>query len=599
VLGLKILGNDLHGHHKPQSEIEALKAEVERLKAREAQLEVFETLWSDGFTRLEWQIDKDIVSLGHIVPELRTGKSEDETVMDDIQAFIDNVHPNDQELMVAVIEGLRSGESELLEEACRIFCPDGKYRWFFFKGRISEKDDKGKPVKLVGHLYNESRNKKFALKNKILAKLPNANPDLVMIMDLHTEILYANPAALAFIENGACALLPKNIKKLITQAYKTDTVVSEDIEIDEKHYIVKVKPFSDEKQCMVLVSDVTEQVRLRTDRDLYYEALNAIDQAILITDSEGKIAKVNRAFEELYQYSAKEVLGKEPRILNAGIETYYNFGYAKEEYKSLFSDLWESLLDKKKGTWEGVVINRTKDGNVRWVHLVTNAIKDEHGNITHFVAIPIDITDSKLMLNNEKRRLYEAISNLAELRDNETGTHMRRVGTYSKILAQEYGLAKRIYEEIEVFAPMHDIGKVGVPDYILLKPGRLTPEEAEIMKQHTVYGYNIAKNHKDLKTATAIIRSHHERYDGRGYPDGLAGEDIPIEARIVAIADVYDALRSKRPYKEPWSHEKAKNYILSNRGKQFDPILVDIFGRNEVRFEKIFDDIGEKTTIYI
>ena len=191
------------------------------------------------------------------------------------------------------------------------------------------------------------------------------------------------------------------------------------------------------------------------------------------------------------------------------------------------------------------------------------------------------------------RRLGRA----AEYRDDETGMHVIRMSNYAYEIALEIGLDKQEAELILNVVPMHDVGKIGIPDAILLKPGKLTPEEWEIMKKHTEYGARIIGDHpsKILKAAKIVALTHHEKWDGTGYPNGLAGEDIPLIGRICAVADVFDALTSKRPYKEAWDIEKAVNLILEEKGKHFDPILVDAFEKvlpSIIKIKEQYPDSG-------
>jgi putative two-component system response regulator len=148
---------------------------------------------------------------------------------------------------------------------------------------------------------------------------------------------------------------------------------------------------------------------------------------------------------------------------------------------------------------------------------------------------------------------------------------------YSRLIAEELGMPREQQDYILSAAPMHDIGKVGTPDQILLKPGRLTPDEMVTMRQHATIGFNILKSSKArmLQLAAEIAVSHHERFDGSGYPYGLAGQAIPLVGRIVAVADVFDALTSVRPYKHAWSLEDARAYLVDNSGSHFDPACVD------------------------
>lgn len=185
----------------------------------------------------------------------------------------------------------------------------------------------------------------------------------------------------------------------------------------------------------------------------------------------------------------------------------------------------------------------------------------------------------------------------AEFKDPETANHVARVANYSKLLAKEYGLNEEIQDLIFYASPFHDIGKVGIPDNILLKPGRLNDEEFEIMKQHATIGYSILKETKSkyLQTGALIALSHHEKYNGEGYPNNLKGEDIPIEGRIVAIADVFDALVSTRPYKKAWSFDEAIKFLKEQSGTQFDPKLVNIFINNIDKIKEIFYELQEES----
>jgi putative two-component system response regulator len=186
-----------------------------------------------------------------------------------------------------------------------------------------------------------------------------------------------------------------------------------------------------------------------------------------------------------------------------------------------------------------------------------------------------------------------AMASLAETRDNETGNHLRRTQHYVKTLARALQTHPRFAqvltnENIELLfksAPLHDIGKVGIPDHILLKPGKLTPEEFELMKRHTTLGFEALVRAEEalgerldfLSFAKQIALSHQEKWDGSGYPQGLSGEDIPVAARLMALADVYDALISQRVYKPPFEHAEAVRIITAGRGTHFDPDMVDAF----------------------
>lgn len=182
-------------------------------------------------------------------------------------------------------------------------------------------------------------------------------------------------------------------------------------------------------------------------------------------------------------------------------------------------------------------------------------------------------------LYQTRLKIIQRLGRAAEYKDNETGMHVIRMSKYSRLLASAAGFSEIEAERLMNAAPMHDIGKIGIADDILKKPGRLTPEQFEIMKQHPQIGADIIGDDKDelLSMAKVVALTHHEKWDGSGYPKGLSGEAIPLVGRIVAIADVFDALTSTRPYKTAWPIDKTIALLEDNAGKHFDPNLIPIF----------------------
>ena len=195
-------------------------------------------------------------------------------------------------------------------------------------------------------------------------------------------------------------------------------------------------------------------------------------------------------------------------------------------------------------------------------------------------------------------RELETLSKLAkagEYRDETTGNHLTRMARYSALVGHNLGLGAETVHVLEVAAPMHDIGKIGIPDSILLKEGPLTPAETEIMRNHPRIGYDILKGSpsKYLSMGAIIALGHHEKYDGTGYPNGLHGEDIPVVARVVAIADVFDALVSERPYKRAWTTQEAIDYLRAQRGKHFDRLCVDAFLSDLTKIDAIRAELSD------
>ncbi len=189
----------------------------------------------------------------------------------------------------------------------------------------------------------------------------------------------------------------------------------------------------------------------------------------------------------------------------------------------------------------------------------------------------------------EYETLY-VLGKASEYKDRETGYHIARVARYSRLIARMIGENEMSQDAVFHASALHDIGKIGIPDSVLLKPGKLTEGEFELMKTHSMIGHNILRNSQSsyLLTGAMISLTHHEKYDGTGYPMKLCGREIPLYGRIVCIADVFDALTTRRPYKEPWPLPKAFELLASERGKHFDPYLVDAFLSNSLAVEEIF-----------
>jgi two-component system response regulator RpfG len=265
-----------------------------------------------------------------------------------------------------------------------------------------------------------------------------------------------------------------------------------------------------------------------------------------------------------------------------------------------------------------VVITVVDDRQVRYNALEAGAtdflIKplDEHETRARCANL-LELRRHKIVLSDQARvlqyqvdksvseiheRELETLSKLAkagEFRDKTTGNHLMRMAKYSGLIAHNLGLGAEMVHVIEVAAPMHDIGKIGIPDSVLIKEGPLSPAEQETMRTHPRIGYDILKGSpsKYLSMGSIIALGHHEKFDGTGYPNGLHGGDIPIVARIVAVADVFDALVSKRPYKHAWPIDEGIDFLKSQRGKHFDPKCTDAFLADPAKIEAIYSELAD------
>jgi response regulator RpfG family c-di-GMP phosphodiesterase len=270
---------------------------------------------------------------------------------------------------------------------------------------------------------------------------------------------------------------------------------------------------------------------------------------------------------------------------------------------SLISEVFQNQLEKLY--YELSNSNKRQYKIIDLTNLVTILVTSIIMNIILLLVLT-SILHKQDILNKQSEDTMEAtilaLAHQAEIRDNDTGRHIERTAIYVELLAKE--LRKRhkfsayITDEyitaLKKSAPLHDIGKVGIRDEILNKPGKLTVDEFDVMKKHAIHGAETLKiaSHKlsfnsYLTIAIRLTRHHHEKWNGQGYPDGLAGEEIPISARIMAVADVYDALRSKRVYKPAYSHSKSREIIISESGKYFDPDLVECFLKIEDQIKEI------------
>ena len=216
---------------------------------------------------------------------------------------------------------------------------------------------------------------------------------------------------------------------------------------------------------------------------------------------------------------------------------------------------------------------RTSCRNLLKLHEQQSIIQDR----ADWLARQVEVATQQIIAR-EKETLI-GLAKAGEYRDEDTGYHVVRMAKYSREIASALGLSEKECDEIEYAAPLHDIGKIGTPDKILLKPEKLEPEEWIVMQEHTKIGHSILSNSQSryMQTGSIIALNHHERFDGSGYPNGISGKDIPLVARIVSVADVYDALISIRPYKQAWSHSDAEDYLEKHVGTQFDPICVEAF----------------------
>ncbi len=309
----------------------------------------------------------------------------------------------------------------------------------------------------------------------------------------------------------------------------------------------------------------------------------AIDESNILsrTSANGRIIYVNDEFCEITGYSREEVIGQNHKKMKH-----------PDTPKEVIENLWETITAGK--IWKGLIKNQKKSGEAYWVDSVILPIKDHQDNIIEYMAIRHDVTELLNLheeIENTQRELIYRMGEAAESRSKETGNHIKRVALISKLLGEKYGLDEKSCDILFTASPMHDIGKIAVPDAILKKPGPLTDEEWVTMRRHAENGFDIlnGSDRPILKAAATISLEHHEKWDGSGYPDGKKGEEIHIYGRITAIADVFDALSSDRCYKKAWELERVIELFEEEKGKHFDAELVDLLLGSIDEFSQILE----------
>lgn len=366
---------------------------------------------------------------------------------------------------------------------------------------------------------------------------------------------------------------------------------------------VVINPILDEngeiQEFMAIRKDITElheyrellENQLNEKNESLDDKLNLLKQyedaiekstAFARTDTNGVITYVNNYFCKVTGFDREDLIGKTHKVVQHPEESISK--------QNKYRDLWKTI--QRGEVWSGTFKNQTKNKEEFYLNSRIVPIKDRDGHIIEFMGISQNITkiiNLQKEIEETQEEIVYRLGEISETRSKETGLHVKRVAAYSGLLARAYGLDEDDCRKIVLAAPMHDVGKIGIPDEILNKPGKLTQEEFEIMKTHATLGYNMFKdsNREILKVAATIANEHHEKYNGQGYPNGLAGEDIHIFGRIVAIADVFDALGHDRCYKKAWDLEKILELLEREKGEHFDPILIDLFFENIEEVKKI------------
>ncbi|NWF66622.1 MAG: PAS domain S-box protein [Campylobacterales bacterium] len=345
--------------------------------------------------------------------------------------------------------------------------------------------------------------------------------------------------------------------------------------IGVRHDITELESYKELLKSRLVEKEESLEEKIHFLRE-YEKAIEA-SASFSRTDENGIIKYVNDKFCNQFGYSKAELIGSYHNIIK----------HPDNSDVSFYKHMWETI--KSKNVWQGIFKNLSKNEKTKYMDTTIIPILDRVGNIAEFFSIRFDVTElvelSKEIEDTQKEIIF-TLGEIGESRSKETGNHVKRVAEYSYILAKEYGLSEEDSLLLKNASPMHDIGKIAISDHILLKPAKLTFEEFETMKTHATLGYQMLNksNRPILKTAATIAHEHHEKWNGKGYPRGLSGENIHIYGRITAIADVFDALGSDRCYKKAWEMSDILELFKQEKGEHFDPLLIELFFKNIDKF---------------
>ena len=401
---------------------------------------------------------------------------------------------------------------------------------------------------------------------------------------------------------------PDEPKELFKQMWKTISIdkkifkgVIKNRTKDGHTYIVDatIVPILDSKDNIIefiaLRTDITEHLAYKNILEEQFKSNNTGET---IYEKIDRIQKYESAFETYigqtridlngnYIFVSKKCLGacgyEQSQLIGKNITILKHPHQDNDSYKHLLNAIANQI------SWSGTLKNISKDGKTFYINSNLIPITNLDSKIVEFVLINRDISEVVTLhkeIENTQKEVIFTLGTIGEARSKETGNHVKRVAEYSYLLAKLYGLSSKDCNLIKLASPMHDIGKIGIPDSVLKKPAKLTYEEFEIMKTHSKIGYDMLKssNQEIMKVSASIALTHHEKYNGKGYPKGLKANDIDIFGRITAIADVFDALGSDRVYKKAWELDKIIKLLKEEKSQHFDPKIVDIFLNNLDKF---------------
>ena len=503
------------------------------------------------------------------------------------QEFAEYVHPEDRESYDRIaVRALQ--DKQPFHQVFRIVSESGEIRTIESHGQV-EVDEQGEPVRMLGAAQDITDRERAEAEIRMQANVLHQLPAGIIASDTDRRIYQWNRGAEKIFGISAEDAIEKYVDDLglippESQEAREEmmgTVASGRTWEGEIELVgpggrifpalVTNSPTRNQRGDVVgyigVTVDLSDQRMFESELLVQGQLLDQVGAAVIGLDPERRVTHWNRGAETLSGWRRREAVGR----------TLPEIGLLDGDAQGPAAARGEMTAG---GSWEGELEMTRKDGSSFPTLTSVSPTRDPKGELTGFVGVAVDISARKRAEEEARRARHETLTRLSravETRDRETGDHIERIGDISAMLAERLGLEPELVELIRVSSPMHDVGKIGIPDEILLKKGKLTAEERSEMERHAQFGHDIlaGTGTELLDMAAVIALTHHERVDGNGYPQGLSGDEIPIEGRIVAVADVFDALTSDRVYREAMSTETAVRIMREGRGSHFDAEVLD------------------------
>jgi PAS domain S-box-containing protein len=534
----------------------------------------------------EWDLGSDLHVTSEQLRRMIGGGSA--SAQPTYEEFMDFIHPDDRASFMEVVgQCLRSREPYSL--VFRVMTKTGEVRTIESHGSL-KLNDAGEPTSMIGAVQDITERERAQDKLRMQAGVLDQVPAAVISSGIDRKITQWSHGAenltgiseeeavgQTFDELGLIPPQSRKIRDAMAAKLGRGEKWEGEIEIVDKSgatfpALVTNTPIRDEDDEIAgyvgVIMDVSERQKIEKEVGLQGHLLDQVEAGVVATGLDLRITHWNRGAEKLYGWTREEAVGRPSDELNP-----------VSDPETLRQAVTSRVRD---GTsWEGEVEVRRKDGTSFPAFTSISAIRGPDGTPTGYIGVSVDISERKRGEEEIRAARLETIKRLAmaiEKRDPETGGHIERIGDLAAMIAGNLGESEERVEQIRVSSTMHDVGKVGIADGILLKAAKLTVAERAVMQTHASIGHDIlAGSGADLlDLAATIALTHHEWVDGTGYPNGLSGADIPLEGRIVAVADVFDALTSDRVYRKALSTEQAVAMMEEGRGTQFDPLILDV-----------------------